>query len=97
MFVCFNFVEVWALRSFFTPKFSISTVYMYVCRYVHSTCTQAYQPIGRLHMWPDFPKPDIMMHFQNPDFTSLSSIYIKLCSVAIPMLSCKYFSSYKAR
>ena len=30
-------------------------------------------------------------------FASLSSIYLKLCSVAIPMLYCKYFSSYKAR
>ena len=30
-------------------------------------------------------------------FASLSSIYLKLCSVAIPMLYWKYFSSYKAR
>ena len=30
-------------------------------------------------------------------FASVSSIYLKLCSVAIPMLYCKYFSSYKAR
>ena len=30
-------------------------------------------------------------------FASMNSIYLKLCSVAIPMLYCKYFSSYKAR
>ena len=30
-------------------------------------------------------------------FVSVSSIYLKLCSVAIPMLYCKYFSSYMAR
>ena len=30
-------------------------------------------------------------------FASVRSIYLKLCSVAIPMLYCKYFSSYKAR
>ena len=30
-------------------------------------------------------------------FASVSSIYLKLCSVAIPMLYCKYFSSDKAR
>ena len=30
-------------------------------------------------------------------FASVSSIYLKLCSVAIPMLYCKYFSSYEAR
>ena len=30
-------------------------------------------------------------------FVSVSSIYLKLCSVVIPMLYCKYFSSYKAR
>ena len=30
-------------------------------------------------------------------FASVSSIYLKLCSVAISMLYCKYFSSYKAR
>ena len=30
-------------------------------------------------------------------FASSSSIYLKLCSVAMPMLYCKYFSSYKAR
>ena len=30
-------------------------------------------------------------------FPSVSSIYLKLCSVVIPMLYCKYFSSYKAR
>ena len=30
-------------------------------------------------------------------FASVSSVYLKLCSVAIPMLYCKYFSSYKAR
>ena len=30
-------------------------------------------------------------------FASVSSIYLRLCSVAIPMLYCKYFSSYKAR
>ena len=30
-------------------------------------------------------------------FASVSSAYLKLCSVAIPMLYCKYFSSYKAR
>ena len=30
-------------------------------------------------------------------FASVSSIYLKLCSVAIPMLYHKYFSSYKAR
>ena len=30
-------------------------------------------------------------------FASVSSIYLKLCSVAIAMLYCKYFSSYKAR
>ena len=30
-------------------------------------------------------------------FASVSSIYLKLCSVAIPMLYCKYFLSYKAR
>ena len=30
-------------------------------------------------------------------FVSLSSIYLKVCSVAIPTLYCKYFSSYKAR
>ena len=29
-------------------------------------------------------------------FASVSSIYLKLCSVAIPMLYCEYFSSYKA-
>ena len=28
---------------------------------------------------------------------SVSSIYLKLCSVAIPMLYCKYFLSYKDR
>ena len=28
---------------------------------------------------------------------SMSSIYLKLCSVAIAMLYCKYVSSYKAR
>ena len=30
-------------------------------------------------------------------FASVSSIYLKLCSVATPLLYCKYFSSYKAR
>ena len=30
-------------------------------------------------------------------FASVSSIHLKLCSVAIPMLYCKYFSSYKVR
>ena len=30
-------------------------------------------------------------------FASMNSIYLKLCSVVIPMLYCKYFSSYKAR
>ena len=30
-------------------------------------------------------------------FASVSSIYLKLCSVAIPMLYCNFFSSYKAR
>ena len=30
-------------------------------------------------------------------FASVSSIYLKLCSVVISMLYCKYFSSYKAR
>ena len=30
-------------------------------------------------------------------FASVSSIYLNLCSVAIPMLYCKYYSSYKAR
>ena len=34
---------------------------------------------------------------ENQIFASVSSIYLKLCSVAIPMLYCKYFSSYKAR
>ena len=31
------------------------------------------------------------------NFASVSSIYVKLCSVATPMLYCKYFSSYMAR
>ena len=30
-------------------------------------------------------------------FASVSSIFLKLCSVVIPMLYCKYFLSYKAR
>ena len=30
-------------------------------------------------------------------FASVSSIYLKLCSVVISMLYCKYLSSYKAR
>ena len=30
-------------------------------------------------------------------FASVSSIYLKLCSVVISMLYCKYFSSYKGR
>ena len=30
-------------------------------------------------------------------FALVSSIFLKLCSVAMPMLYCKYFSSYKAR
>ena len=30
-------------------------------------------------------------------FASVSSIYLKLCSVAIPKLYCKHFLSYKAR
>ena len=30
-------------------------------------------------------------------YTSVSSVYLKLCALAIPMLYCKYFSSYKAR
>ena len=30
-------------------------------------------------------------------FASMSSIYLNLCSVAVPMLYSKYFSSYKAR
>ena len=30
-------------------------------------------------------------------FASVSSIYLKLCSVATPMLYCKHFLSYKAR
>ena len=29
--------------------------------------------------------------------TLVSSVYLKLCSKAIPMLYCKYFSNYKAR
>ena len=46
---------------FYTEIFHIYNIY--VCRYVHTTCTQAYQPIGRLYMRPDLPKSDIMMHF----------------------------------
>ena len=38
---------------------------------------------------------DAFLKFQI--FTSVSSIYLKLCSVVISMLYCKYFSSYKAR
>ena len=30
-------------------------------------------------------------------FASMNSIYLKLCSVVISMLYCKYFSRYKAR
>ena len=30
-------------------------------------------------------------------FASVSSIYLKLCSVIITLLYCKYFSRYKAR
>ena len=30
-------------------------------------------------------------------FASVGSIYLKLCSVVLSMLYCKYFSSYKAR
>ena len=30
-------------------------------------------------------------------FASMNSIYLKLCSVVISMLYCKYFLSYKAR
>ena len=30
-------------------------------------------------------------------FASTNSIYLKLCSVVISMLYCKYFSSYKVR
>ena len=30
-------------------------------------------------------------------FVSVGSIYLKLCSVVISMLYCKYFSGYKAR
>ena len=30
-------------------------------------------------------------------FASINSIYLKLCSVVISMLYCKYFSNYKAR
>ena len=30
-------------------------------------------------------------------FASMISIYLKLCSVLISMLYCKYFSSYKVR
>ena len=30
-------------------------------------------------------------------FASMNSINLKLCSVVISMLYCKYFSSYKAR
>ena len=30
-------------------------------------------------------------------FASMNSMNLKLCSVVIPMLYCKYFSSYKAR
>ena len=30
-------------------------------------------------------------------FTSMNSINLKLCSVVISMLYCKYFSNYKAR
>ena len=35
--------------------------------------------------------------FGNPDFASVDSIYLKLCSVTISTLYCKYFLSYKAR
>ena len=38
---------------------------------------------------------DAFLDFQI--FASVSSIYLKLCSVVVLMLYCKYFSSYKAR
>ena len=52
-------------------------------------------PLPNNQMWPDLQKTrhnDAFMEIQI--FASLSSIYLKLCSVVI---SCKHFLSYKAR
>ena len=51
-----------------------------------------YSALSTLHL----PKPNIMM-LEIQIFASVNSIYLKLCSVAVPMLYCKYFLNDKAR